>query len=50
MPKPAGANIAQQQRHHLIYDLSQKEYQHLIMLTATPTVARLNNSAHCWDF
>lgn len=34
--KPAGANIAQQQRHHLIYDLSQKENQHLIMLTATP--------------
>jgi len=34
--KPTGANVAQQQRHHLIYDLAQKQNQHLIMLTATP--------------
>lgn len=34
--KPSGANVTQQQRHHLIYDLAQKENQHLILLTATP--------------
>jgi len=34
--KPAGANIKQQQRHHLIYDISKKPNQHLILLTATP--------------
>ena len=34
--KPTGANVAQQQRHHLVYDLAQKKNQHLILLTATP--------------
>jgi len=34
--KPTGANVKQQQRHHLIHDLAQKENQHLILLTATP--------------
>jgi len=34
--KPAGVHIAQQQRHHLIHDLAQKQNQHLILLTATP--------------
>lgn len=34
--KPTGANVTQQQRHHLIYNLAQKENQHLILLTATP--------------
>ncbi|HOC61465.1 MAG TPA: DEAD/DEAH box helicase, partial [Smithellaceae bacterium] len=34
--KPTGANVTQQQRHHLIHDLAQKENQHLILLTATP--------------
>jgi superfamily II DNA or RNA helicase len=34
--RPAGVNLTQQQRHHLIYDLAQKENQHLILLTATP--------------
>jgi superfamily II DNA or RNA helicase len=34
--RPTGANITQQQRHHLIHDLAQKENQHLILLTATP--------------
>ena len=34
--KPAGAIKSQQQRHHLISDISQKENQHLMLLTATP--------------
>jgi len=34
--KPRGAQKSQQQRHHLISDISQKENQHLILLTATP--------------
>lgn len=34
--RPAGANYAQQQRHHLLRDISKKENQHLILLTATP--------------
>ena len=34
--RPAGASKAQQQRHHLLRDLSDKPEQHLIMLTATP--------------
>ena len=34
--RPAGAQKSQQQRHHLINDISKKEGQHLIMLTATP--------------
>ena len=34
--RPTGANIAQQQRYHLIHDLAQKQNQHLILLTATP--------------
>jgi len=34
--KPAGANHAQQLRHHLLYDIAKKEKQHLLMLTATP--------------
>jgi len=33
---PAGASPAQQQRHHLLRDISAKPGQHLIMLTATP--------------
>ncbi|MCS6928412.1 MAG: DEAD/DEAH box helicase [Saprospiraceae bacterium] len=34
--KPAGANNAQQLRYHLIHDISKKENQHLVLLTATP--------------
>jgi superfamily II DNA or RNA helicase len=34
--KPEGANKNQHQRYSLIHDLSGKEGQHLIMLTATP--------------
>ena len=34
--KPEGANKNQHQRYSLIHDLSSKEGQHLIMLTATP--------------
>lgn len=34
--KPAGANRSAQLRYNLIYDLSQKEKQHLVLLTATP--------------
>ena len=34
--KPTGAQRSQQQRHHLIYDISQKPNQHLMLLTATP--------------
>lgn len=34
--KPAGANKSQQQRYHLLHDLSRKDDTHLIMLTATP--------------
>lgn len=34
--RPAGANKSQQQRHHLLYDISKKENQHLALLTATP--------------
>jgi len=33
---PAGAIRGQQQRYSLIYELSQKEKQHLVLLTATP--------------
>lgn len=34
--KPAGANNSQQLRYHLLHDVSKKENQHLILLTATP--------------
>lgn len=34
--RPAGALKTQQQRHHLIYDISRKENQHLMLITATP--------------
>ena len=34
--RPAGATKTQQQRHHLLQDLADKQKQHLIMLTATP--------------
>ena len=34
--KPAGANNSQQLRYHLLHDLSRKQDQHLVMLTATP--------------
>lgn len=34
--KPAGANNSQQLRYHLLNDISKKENQHLLLLTATP--------------
>lgn len=34
--RPAGAQVRQQQRHHLVHDISRKEGQHLVLLTATP--------------
>jgi len=34
--KPAGANNSQQLRYHLLNDISRKEDQHLVLLTATP--------------
>ena len=34
--RPDGVQSSQQQRHRLIHDLSQKEGQHLLLLTATP--------------
>lgn len=34
--KPSGANRSAQLRYSLIYDLSQKDKQHLVLLTATP--------------
>jgi len=34
--KPAGANNSQQLRYHLLHDISKKEKQHLLLLTATP--------------
>lgn len=34
--KPAGANKTQQLRYHLLNDISKKENQHLLLLTATP--------------
>jgi len=34
--KPAGASRSQQQRYNLIYEISRKEKQNLILLTATP--------------
>lgn len=34
--KPSGAVKSQQQRHHLICDISRKSNQHLLLLTATP--------------
>ncbi|MBS1586705.1 MAG: DEAD/DEAH box helicase [Bacteroidetes bacterium] len=34
--KPAGANNSQQQRFHLLNEISQKNEQHLVLLTATP--------------
>lgn len=34
--KPTGANNSQQLRFHLLNDISKKEDQHLILLTATP--------------
>ena len=34
--RPSGASKNQQQRHSLIYDIAQKENQHLVLLTATP--------------
>jgi len=33
---PTGASRSQQQRHHLLHDIAQKENQHLVLLTATP--------------
>lgn len=34
--RPAGANNSQQLRYHLLHDISRKENQHLLLLTATP--------------
>ena len=34
--KPAGANNSQQLRYHLLHEISRKENQHLVFLTATP--------------
>jgi superfamily II DNA or RNA helicase len=34
--KPAGAHEAQQLRYKLIHDISKKDHQHLLLLTATP--------------
>ena len=34
--KPAGANNSQQLRYHLLHDISKKDNQHLVLLTATP--------------
>ncbi len=34
--KPAGANNSQQLRHYLLKEISNKENQHLVLLTATP--------------
>lgn len=34
--RPAGASRSQQQRYNLIYDISRKKNQNLILLTATP--------------
>ena len=34
--RPAGASKAQQQRYHLLRDLSDRPDQHLVLLTATP--------------
>jgi len=34
--KPAGANNSQQQRYHLLHDISKKPNQNLLLLTATP--------------
>lgn len=34
--RPAGGNNSQQLRHHLLHDISKKDDQHLLLLTATP--------------
>lgn len=34
--KPSGANNSQQLRYHLLHDISKKQNQHIVMLTATP--------------
>ncbi len=34
--RPSGANSSQQLRHSLLHKISQKENQHIVMLTATP--------------
>jgi superfamily II DNA or RNA helicase len=34
--KPTGANNSQQLRYHLLHDISKKDNQHLVLLTATP--------------
>lgn len=34
--KPSGANNSQQLRYHLLNDISKKQNQHIVMLTATP--------------
>jgi superfamily II DNA or RNA helicase len=34
--RPAGANNSQQLRYHLLHEISLKENQHILMLTATP--------------
>ena len=34
--RPSGAQKSQQQRHSLLYDISRKDKQHLLLLTATP--------------
>ncbi len=34
--RPQGASSAQQQRYHLLHDISKKADQHLVLLTATP--------------
>ena len=34
--RPQGSSVSQQQRHHFLHKLSQKDGQHLILLTATP--------------
>lgn len=38
--RPAGANVSQQQRYHLLHDVAQKATQHLVLLTATPHSGR----------
>lgn len=34
--RPVGASVKQQQRHHLVSDIADRQNQHLILLTATP--------------
>jgi len=34
--RPTGASVGQQQRYHLVHDISAKTCQHMVLLTATP--------------